>query len=125
MAFTPPSRDYTENPIDLNQVLVADKEATFYYRIQTQALINALVTYGSIAIIDRSQTAQNGDMVLARIGNEEKLRLLRKNEHKVLLCPANSKYKEIDITGRQDVTIIGVVTYIINDKTIWADVCTR
>lgn len=123
MGFTPPSRDYEEPAIDLNRELINDPDSTFMYRVNSTSMINAFITVDSVAIVDRSITPQNGDIVLARIEGKDCLRFLKKNNFKSWLCPANPKYQVIEITEQNQPDILGVVTHVVNNKKTWQHVC--
>lgn len=125
MGFPSPARDYLEPPINIVNELVTDPDCTFVYLVETDVLLNAFVSKGSYVIVVRSLHPQNGCMVLARYEGKDHLAILIKNEHRVWLCPANSKFKSTEITGRPDVEIVGVITYVIQPSKNWAHVCTR
>ena len=76
-------------------------------------MIDAFIPPKARLLIDRSLTANNGDIVLAVVNGEFTVKYLRRNQHKCWLVPANKKYKEIEITSDMDFTVWGVVTSII------------
>jgi DNA polymerase V len=67
-----------------------------------------------LLVVDRSQEAVNGSVVIAAVEGELTVkRLLRKNG-RVLLAPENNDYPVIDITEQEDTVLWGVVTYAIH-----------
>jgi DNA polymerase V len=111
--FPSPALDYMEERIDLNEVLIKHPLATFLCESEGLSMINAFIPPKAKLIIDRSITPKNGDIVLASIHGEFTVKYLKKNEFKCWLCPANSKFKDIEITEEMDMQVFGVVTSII------------
>jgi DNA polymerase V len=101
--------------IDLNTELIAHPQSTFIIQSNGYSMINAFIPPKARLIVDRSITAKNGDIVLAMLNGKLTVKYLKKNPHKCWLVPANSKFKEIEITPEMDMQIFGVVTSIITD----------
>ena len=115
MGIPSPARDYPEERIDLNKLLVPHPQATFIVRSEGDSMINAFIPHTALLVIDRSVIPRNGDIVLAALNGELTVKYLKKNDHKCWLCPANSKYRETEITPDMNMVIWGVVTGIITD----------
>jgi DNA polymerase V len=107
--------DYMERGIDLNEILVHNKPATFFMRVKGDAMVGASILDGDIAIIDRSIKAASGRMVVASVNGELLIRRLEQTFNKIRLLPESTKFKaiEIDFSG-MDFSIWGVVTYVIH-----------
>ena len=112
--FPSPAMDYIEERIDLNKELIKHPLATFIIECSGDSMINAFIPPKAKLIIDRSLTAKNGDIVLATINGEFTIKFLKKNDVRCWLVPANSKYKEIEVTNEMNMQIWGVVTHIIS-----------
>lgn len=113
--FPSPALDYMEERIDLNKEFIKHPLSTFIIESTGYSMINAFIPPRARLIVDRSVTAKNGDIVLAVINGEFTVKFLKKNSHKCWLVPANSKFKEIEITAEMDMQIWGVVTNIITN----------
>ena len=113
--FPSPAMDYLQPRIDLNKEFMAHPLATFIVECEGNSMINAFIPPKARLLIDRSLTPVNGDIILAIVNGEFIVRRLIKNPHKCFLRPENNKYKEIEITAGTEMTIWGVVTYIITD----------
>lgn len=111
--FPSPAMDYIQERIDLNKEFVPHPLSTFIIESIGYSMINAFIPPKARLIVDRSITAKNGDIVLAVINGEFTVKFLKKNNYKCWLVPANSKFKEIEITPEMDMQIWGVVTNII------------
>lgn len=111
--FPSPAMDYMEKRIDLNEVLIKHPLSTFICESEGLSMINAFIPPKARLIVDRSITPKNGDIVLASIEGEFTVKYLKKNEFKCWLCPANSKFKEIEITEEMNMQVFGVVTTIL------------
>ena len=113
--FPSPAMDYIQERIDLNKEFVPHPLSTFIIESTGYSMINAFIPPRARLIVDRSITPKNGDIVLAVLDGEFTVKFLKKNEFKCWLVPANSKFKEIEITAEMEMQIWGVVTNIITD----------
>lgn len=113
--FPSPAMDYMEERIDLNKVFIQHPLATFLIESEGTSMINAFIPPKAKLIVDRSLTPQNGDIVLAVVNGEFTVKFLKKNDYKCWLCPANSKFPDIEITEEMNMQIWGVVTTILTD----------
>ncbi|RYZ23679.1 MAG: LexA family transcriptional regulator, partial [Chitinophagaceae bacterium] len=68
--------DYAERGIDLNEQLIKNKPATFFMRMNSDAMIGAGVHAGDVLIVDRSLEAKNGKIVIAAVDGELLVRRL-------------------------------------------------
>lgn len=113
--FPSPALDYLEERIDLNKAFIQHPLATFIVECRGDSMINAFIPPKARLIVDRALTPKNGDIVLAELNGEFTVKFLKKNDFKCWLIPANSKYREIEITGEMTLTVWGVVTAIITE----------
>src|SRR6185437_566314 len=113
--FPSPALDYMQDRIDLNKEFIPHPLATFIIESAGYSMVNAFIPPKARLIVDRSLTAKNGDIVLAVLNGEFTIKYLKKNQYKCWLMPANSKFKEIEITAEMDMQIWGVVTHIITN----------
>jgi len=106
--------DYAERGIDLNEHLIRNKPATFFLRVNSDAMIGDGIHVGDVVIVDRSLDAKNGKVVIAVVDGELLIRRLEISERKTVLLPANKRLSAIDITG-SPLKLWGVVTYVIHN----------
>src|SRR5690242_8743464 len=106
--------DYMERGIDLNEQLIRNKPATFFMRVNSDAMIGAGIHQGDVVIVDRSLDARSGKVVIAVLDGEMLIRRLDINNHRKRLLPATSTLSPIDISESSAFDIWGVVTYVIH-----------
>lgn len=111
--FPSPALDYLEENIDLNKELIDHPLSTFLMQYNLPDMTQAYIPSGAKLVVDRSATPENGSLVVCAIGSKFRVRFLKKNNHKAWLLTGNRQGKEMDITGRNDVEIWGVVTNIL------------
>jgi DNA polymerase V len=106
--------DYAERGIDLNEQLIRNKPATFFMRVNSDAMTGAGIHHGDVVIVDRSIEARNGKVVIAILDGEMLIRRLEINQNKRRLLPATKNLSAIDIADSSSFDIWGVVTYVIH-----------
>ena len=105
--------DYAERGIDLNEQLIRNKPATFFMRVNSDAMAAHEIHLGDVVIVDRSLKAENGKVIIANVDGELLIRKLEMNEGKGKLV-ASKKTAPIDVT-EQSLKVWGVVTYVIHN----------
>ena len=113
--FPSPAMDYLEERIDLTKEFIKHPLSTFLVDCSGDSMINAFIPPKAKLIVDRSLHPRNGDIVLAVLNGEFTVKFFKKNEHRCWLIPANSKYREIEITPEMNMQIWGVITHVITD----------
>lgn len=111
--FPSPAEDYVEGRIDLNRDLIRHPLATFYVRVDGDSMA-PLIRPGALLLVDRMVEAQEGDIVIARVGDELCVKRLRVEEGgRVWLLPENDAYAPIPVTEGTDFEVWGRVMYSI------------
>ncbi|MFX9023748.1 S24 family peptidase, partial [Acinetobacter baumannii] len=59
--------DFMERGIDLNEQLIKNKPATFFFRMNGDAMIGAGIHAKDILVVDRSLKATNGKIIIASV----------------------------------------------------------
>jgi SOS regulatory protein LexA len=87
------------------------RSADYALEISGMSMIEAGINKGDIVTVKIQSNADNGDIVIARIGENYTIKRLRKDENgEVWLEPANSHYPPIK---GKDFEIVGVITYML------------
>jgi DNA polymerase V len=106
--------DYMERGIDLNEQLVHNKPATYFFRMKGDAMREAGIFDGDVLIVDRSLKLNNGKVIVAVLNGELLVRRYYQNFSNAFLIPENSRYKNINLAEFTDFSLWGVVTYVIH-----------
>jgi DNA polymerase V len=106
--------DYMERGIDLNEELVRNKPATYFFRMKGDAMREAGIFDNDVLIVDRSLKLMNGKIIVAILNGELLVRRFHKNFSSAFLIAENSRYKNINLAEFSDFTVWGVVTYVIH-----------
>lgn len=80
--------------------------ACYALRVRGDSMIDACILEGDILVIRPQQTAQDGQIVIARIGDETTVKRLCLKNGEVWLMPENPRYEPID---GKDAVIMGLV----------------
>ena len=84
----------------------------FALRVRGDSMINAGILDGDKVVVRPQQSADNGQIVVARIEDEATVKRLWKKNGEVWLLPENENYEPID--GR-NAEIIGVVKGVVRE----------
>ena len=106
--------DHSERGIDLNEQLIKNKPATFFFRMKGDAMKEAGIFDNDVLIVDRSIKLANGKIIVAVLNGELLVRRFHKNFSSAFLIPDNSRYKTINLAEFSDFALWGVVTYVIH-----------
>ena len=82
------------------------EQGCYALRVRGDSMIDACILEGDILVIRPQQTARDGEIVVARIGDETTVKRLSLKGGEVWLLPENPRYAPID--GREAV-ILGIV----------------
>jgi len=84
----------------------------FALRVRGDSMINAGILDGDKVVIHPQQTAMDGQIVVARIGDEATVKRLSRKNGEVWLMPENEAYEPID--GRE-AELIGLVKAVVRE----------
>ena len=78
----------------------------FALRVRGDSMINAAILSGDLVVVRPQQSADDGQIVVARIGDEATVKRLRRRQGQIWLMPENDSYEPIDGTEAE---LIGIV----------------
>ena len=111
--FPSPADDFIDDEIDLTRILVANRPATFLWRVSGNSMIEAGIHDGDVVVVDRSMNPRHGEVVVASIRGEVSLKLYL-NDGKPRLAFANKDMPAFAVSEEDDVTVWGVVTWTLH-----------
>ncbi len=85
----------TLDTLSIEEYLIPKKEKTFILEVKGDSMIEAHIDEGDLVIAERSQTAKNGDIVVAEVDGGWTLKYFKTDGSKVWLEPANKLLKPI------------------------------
>src|SRR6476660_529997 len=106
--------DYMERGIDLNEQLILNKPATFFFRMNGEAMAGAGIQSGDVLIVDRSIKAANGRIIVAAVNGDLVVRRLQQNLNHVTLVAENNGFANIELEEFTEYKPWGVVTCVIH-----------
>ena len=84
----------------------------FALRVRGDSMVNAGILSGDMVVVRPQQTANDGQIVVARIGDEATVKRLQRRNGQVWLMPENDAYEPIDGTEAE---IIGLVKAVFRE----------
>ncbi len=76
--FKSPADDYLEARLDINDIFVVDAHATFYFKMDSDAMCGYQIPENSVLVVDRSLQVVDGAIVILALHGELLCRCLRK-----------------------------------------------
>ena len=84
----------------------------FALRVRGDSMINAAILSGDLVVVRPQQSADDGQIVVARIGDEATVKRLRRRGGEIWLMPENDNYAPIDGTEAE---LIGIVKALVRE----------
>lgn len=113
-----PGEDAIETGLDLNRHLIRQPAATFFVRVSGDSMTGAGIFSGDLLVVDRSQSASDGSVVIAIVDGELTVKRLRRHPagdpRGISLVSENPAYSPVQIGEGTDVDLWGVVTAVIH-----------
>ena len=84
----------------------------FALRVRGDSMVGAAILSGDLVVVRPQQHADDGQIVVARIGDEATVKRLRRRNGEIWLMPENDNYAPIDGTEAE---IIGLVKAVVRE----------
>jgi len=114
--FPSPADDFIKEEIDLQRLLIANRPATFLVRVAGDSMLLARLHDGDLAVVDRSLTPRNGDIVVVDIDGERSFKVWKRTGPRVTLHFANPRFPEFRLAPDAVIEVWGVVSGSINPR---------
>ena len=111
--FPSPADDFKEIRISLDKEIVKNEEATFYARVDGESMLGAGLNDGDVIVLDRSAEPKDGSIAVCFLDGEFTVKRLKLKNKEIYLMPENSKYSPIKIGEGNELSIWGIVTYVV------------
>jgi DNA polymerase V len=112
--FPSPADDYVAQALDLNEHLIAHKEATFFLRAKGHSMTGAGIQDGDLLVVDRSLTPLHRSVVIAVVDGEFTVKRLYKRAGRIRLLAENPDFAPIEFQEGQELQIWGIVTSVVH-----------
>jgi repressor LexA len=109
--FPAEASELVETTMNIDTFLIQKKESTYILEVDGDSMIDAHIADGDMVIAERTNTARDGQIVIAEVDGEFTMKFFRKEGNKVWLEPANKNFKPIYPTT--DLQIRAVVKGVI------------
>jgi len=109
--FPSPAEEELVDTLSLDDFLIQNREATFLLKVSGDSMSGAGILPGDMVIVDKGQTAKNGDIVIAQVDGEWTMKYIRKRGDSLTLLAANPKYQPI--RPKNELKVAGVVTAVV------------
>jgi repressor LexA len=110
--FPSPAEEELGDTIDLNDLLIQNREATYLVKARGDSMIDAGIFDGDLVLAERRSDAKVGDIVIARVdGDGWTMKYLARRAGRLYLQPANKGNPQYrPIVPKQELQIEAVVT---------------
>lgn len=81
--------------VNLDEYLVQKKGTTYMLEVDGDSMIDAHIADGDMVLVERTDKAKDGQIVIADVDGEFTMKYFRKDGDKVWLEPANKDFKNI------------------------------
>lgn len=111
--FPSPAEDIPGTALDLNSLLVRNPASTFFARVSGDSMEGDGICDGDILVIDKSEEPHDGAVAVCFINGEFTVKRLRFHDGYITLVPSNPRYPSLTVKEGDEMTVWGVVRYVI------------
>lgn len=110
--FPSPAQDYVEDMLDLNDLCIRHRSATYFVRASGHSMTDAGIKDGDLLVVDKSEKPGHGDIVIAAVDGEFTVKVLQLRPS-LALQPMNPTFPTI-YPDPDSLEIFGVVTWFLH-----------
>jgi repressor LexA len=101
-----------DGTVSLHRSMLKDGSGYFALKIQGDSMVGAGILDGDMAIIQQTETAQNGEIVVVQVDESMTLKRFYRETSRIKLQPENAAYKPI-YSNPKNVRILGRLIHIL------------
>ena len=106
-----PAEEELIDVMSLEDYLIENKEATYILKVSGRSMVNAGILPGDQVLVERGREPKEGDIVIAEVDGQWKMKYFRHKSGKVILYPANPAFKPI--VPKTELNVAAVVRSVI------------
>ncbi|NNM73926.1 LexA family protein [Enterovirga aerilata] len=114
--FPSPADDYVDRGIDLNELLIANRPATFLVKVDGDSMVQKGLCDGDLAVVDRSLDPREGDVVVVDVDGERSFKVWSTVAGRPKLSFANLRYPAFETSAFAEIEVWGVVCGSVNPR---------
>lgn len=99
--------------ISLDEFVRAELDKTYYLKVRGDSMSDADIFDGDLLIVQRCETANQGDIIIAEINGEFTVKQFKRQPVGLYLVPANAKFEPQKLRHKDTFRVWGKVTYIL------------
>ncbi len=96
----------SRDTVNLDEYLVTKKSNTYMLEVDGDSMIGAYIADGDMVLVEKTNTAKDGQIVIADVDGEFTMKYFRKEGEKVWLEPANKDFHNIHPTTYLTITAV-------------------
>lgn len=98
-----------EGSILIDQTFLKKSDNCFALKVKGDSMIDAGIFEGDLVIISPQASANNGDIIVARISDEVTVKIYEFKNRVIKLIPQNKDYRPIIVENKEEFSIVGKV----------------
>lgn len=106
------AQEHIEKEIPVDPAMFEDK-ADYLLRVRGESMIDIGIFDGDLLAVKKTESAHNGQIVVARINDEVTVKRFQKGSKIISLLPENTSFSPITVTPQDDFAIEGLAVGLI------------
>lgn len=107
--------EHVEREIGVEPTLFS-QSPDYLLRVRGLSMRDAGILEGDLLAVRRTTEAQNGQIVVARLGDEVTVKRLQRRGNSISLLPENPDFEPIHLQGNEDFSLEGIAVGLIRDQ---------
>ena len=114
--FPSPAEDHMVQRVDLMTQLIRHPQATYLLRVRGMSMQGAGILDGDLLAVHKTKEAREGQIVVARLGDEVTVKRLHRTRHGIELLPENPDFKPIVVGADDAFELEGIAVGLIRNN---------